>query len=72
MTSAMGRILSPQPDSGFPAYDSIPVGPQVIAGLFQGWAIHTSGFSIFPIASLAMGLHVNSLEHSCFVDFYTL
>ncbi|EDR09603.1 uncharacterized protein LACBIDRAFT_326076 [Laccaria bicolor S238N-H82] len=45
-----------QLDIGLPAYDSIPVGPRVIAGLFQGLAVRASGFSIVPIASLAPSL----------------
>lgn len=43
-------------DIGLPAYQSIPPGPRVLAGLFQGLAARASGFSIVPIASLAPAL----------------
>ncbi|KDR65851.1 hypothetical protein GALMADRAFT_162346 [Galerina marginata CBS 339.88] len=41
---------------GLPAYESIPTGPRVIAGLFQGLAVRASGFAIVPLASLAPAL----------------
>ncbi|KAF8200316.1 potassium transporter [Pholiota molesta] len=41
---------------GLPAYDSIPVGPRVLSGLFQGLAARASGFAIVPVANLAPAL----------------
>ncbi|KAF8968787.1 cation transport protein-domain-containing protein [Flammula alnicola] len=43
-------------DIGLPAYESIPTGPRVIAGLFQGLAARASGFAIVPLASFAPAL----------------
>jgi len=43
-------------DFGLPAYQSIPTGPRILAGLFQGLAVRASGFSIVPVASLAPAL----------------
>ncbi|KAF8637169.1 hypothetical protein AX17_003073 [Amanita inopinata Kibby_2008] len=40
-------------DIGLPAYESIPVGVRIVAGLFQGVAARASGFSIVPVASFA-------------------
>ncbi|TEB33688.1 TrkH-domain-containing protein [Coprinellus micaceus] len=41
---------------GIPAYESIPAGVRVLAGLFQGLAVRASGFSIVPLASMAPAL----------------
>ncbi|KAJ3512053.1 hypothetical protein NLJ89_g3746 [Agrocybe chaxingu] len=41
---------------GIPAYESIPTGPRIIAGLFQGLAARASGFAIVPLASFAPAL----------------
>ncbi|KIM41983.1 hypothetical protein M413DRAFT_445173 [Hebeloma cylindrosporum] len=41
---------------GLPAYESIPKGPRIIAGLFQGLAARASGLAIVPVASLAPAL----------------
>uniref|UniRef100_A0A8H7XPP1 Potassium transporter n=1 Tax=Psilocybe cubensis TaxID=181762 RepID=A0A8H7XPP1_PSICU len=41
---------------GLPAYEAIPKGPRILAGLFQGLAARASGFSIAPLASLAPAL----------------
>ncbi|KAF9476894.1 TrkH-domain-containing protein [Pholiota conissans] len=41
---------------GLPAYDAIPVGPRVLAGLFQGLAARASGFAIVPLSNLAPAL----------------
>lgn len=43
-------------DIGLPAYESISVGPRVVAGLFQGLAARASGFAIVPVANLAPAL----------------
>lgn len=43
-------------DIGLPAYNSIPTGPRIISGLFQGLAARASGFAIVPIANLAPAL----------------
>lgn len=55
---ANGWILS---DIGLPAYESIPKGPRILAGLFQGLAARASGLSIVPIASLAPALQYATL-----------
>ena len=44
------------PDLGLPAYESIPKGPRILAGLFQGLAARASGLAIVPVASLAPAL----------------
>ncbi|CAA7262705.1 unnamed protein product [Cyclocybe aegerita] len=41
---------------GIPAYESMPTGPRIIAGLFQGLAARASGFAIVPLASFAPAL----------------
>ncbi|KAF4611734.1 hypothetical protein D9613_003643 [Agrocybe pediades] len=41
---------------GLPAFEAIPKGQRVVAGLFQGLAARASGFSIVPLASLAPAL----------------
>ncbi|KAF8809851.1 potassium transporter [Phlegmacium glaucopus] len=41
---------------GLPAYESIPVGQQVIGGLFQALATRASGFAVFPLATFAPAL----------------
>lgn len=43
-------------DIGLPVYDSIPVAPRVVGGLFQGLAARASGFAMFPLASFAPAL----------------
>lgn len=52
--SATNRWISS--DIGLPAYESIPKGPRILAGLFQGLAAWASGLSIVPIASFAPAL----------------
>ncbi|KAJ2931924.1 hypothetical protein H1R20_g5183, partial [Candolleomyces eurysporus] len=41
---------------GIPAYESIPAGVRVLAGLFQGLAARASGFSIVPLSLMAPAL----------------
>ncbi|KAH6904408.1 potassium transporter [Coprinopsis sp. MPI-PUGE-AT-0042] len=41
---------------GLPAYEAIPAGVRVIAGLFQGLSARASGFAIVPLASFAPAL----------------
>lgn len=41
---------------GLPAYESIPAGVRVLAGLFQGLAARASGFAIVPLSSMAPSL----------------
>ncbi|TFK37547.1 potassium transporter [Crucibulum laeve] len=41
---------------GLEAFNSISIGPRIVAGLFQGLAARASGFSIVPIAALAPAL----------------
>ncbi|KAH6904402.1 potassium transporter [Coprinopsis sp. MPI-PUGE-AT-0042] len=41
---------------GLPAYEAIPAGIRVLAGLFQGLAARASGFAIVPLASFAPAL----------------
>ncbi|KAF8153943.1 potassium transporter [Crassisporium funariophilum] len=54
--SAIEWVASLVLNIGIPAYESIPKGPRVISGLFQGLAARASGFSIVPIASFAPAL----------------
>ncbi|KAJ3570181.1 hypothetical protein NP233_g4576 [Leucocoprinus birnbaumii] len=43
-------------NSGLSVYESLPVAVRVIGGLFQGVAVRASGFSMFPLASMAPAL----------------
>ncbi|KAF9007033.1 potassium transporter [Cyathus striatus] len=43
-------------DVGLQVYESIPLGPRVLSGLFQGLAARASGFSIVPLASFSPAL----------------
>jgi hypothetical protein len=46
-------FVNPLADTGLDVYESIPVGPRIVAGVFQGLAARASGLAIVPIAALA-------------------
>lgn len=46
-------FVNPLADIGLDVYESIPVGPRIVIGLFQGLAARASGLAIVPIAALA-------------------
>ena len=41
---------------GLDAFDTLPRGARIVAGLFQGLAARASGFAIVPLAPLAPAL----------------
>ncbi|RDB17612.1 Low-affinity potassium transport protein [Hypsizygus marmoreus] len=42
---------------GLPTFESLPIGPKVVIGLFQGMTVRASGLTIIPLGNLAPAMH---------------